>query len=76
MARLRPIGHEDHLSIVEHLDELRSRLLICGAVLFVVFCACFWQNNALINVLNRALPDKRVTHQRSRRSALAIGEAP
>ncbi len=56
MARLRPIGHEDHLSIVEHLDELRSRLLICGAVLLVVFCACFWQNNALINVLNRALP--------------------
>jgi len=23
---LRPIGHEDRLSIVDHLDELRSRL--------------------------------------------------
>ena len=25
---LRPIGHEDRLSIVEHLDELRTRLVI------------------------------------------------
>ncbi len=28
---LRPIGHEDRLSIVDHLDELRSRLIVCGA---------------------------------------------
>ncbi len=56
MKRLRPIGHDDRLSVVEHLDELRSRLIVCTAVLFVAFCACFWQNNALIKVLNRALP--------------------
>jgi sec-independent protein translocase protein TatC len=56
VARLRPIGHEDHLSIVEHLDELRTRLLLCGGVLLVVFCGCFWQNQALISALNRALP--------------------
>lgn len=56
MARLRPIAHEDQLSIVEHLDELRSRLIVCFAVLFVAFGVCFWQNTALINALNRALP--------------------
>ncbi len=56
MKRLRPIGHDDTLSVVDHLDELRSRLIVCVAVLFVAFCACFWQNNALIKVLNRALP--------------------
>ncbi len=56
MKRLRPISHDDRLSVVEHLDELRSRLMVCAAVLFVAFCACFWQNNALIRVLNRALP--------------------
>jgi sec-independent protein translocase protein TatC len=56
MTRLRPIGHEDQLSIVDHLDELRQRLFVCFGVLFVAFCLCFWQNQALIQVLNRALP--------------------
>ena len=53
---LRPIGHEDRLSIVDHLDELRSRLIVSGAVLIVAFGICFWQNHALLSLLNRALP--------------------
>ena len=53
---LRPIGHEDRLSIVDHLDELRSRLIVCGIALVIAFLACFWQNQALLKVLNRALP--------------------
>lgn len=54
--KLRPIGQEDRLSIIDHLDELRSRILICLLALLVAFCVCFWQNNALLNALNRALP--------------------
>ncbi len=54
---LRPIGHEDRLSIVDHLDELRSRLIVCGLALVVAFGFCFWQNQALLKILNRALPD-------------------
>ncbi len=38
---LRPIGHEDRLSIVDHLDELRSRLIVCGGALVVAFALCF-----------------------------------
>jgi sec-independent protein translocase protein TatC len=53
---LRPIGHEDRLSIVDHLDELRTRLVICLAALAVAFAVCFWQNHALLDLLNRALP--------------------
>jgi sec-independent protein translocase protein TatC len=53
---LRPIGHEDRLSIVDHLDELRNRLFVCLAVLAVAFAVCYWQNNTLLNLLNRALP--------------------
>ena len=34
-STLRPIRHEDRLSLVEHLDELRTRLIIC-VVAFVV----------------------------------------
>jgi sec-independent protein translocase protein TatC len=53
---LRPIGHEDRLSVVDHLDELRSRLFICGAVLAVAFGLCFWQNSLLLKALNKPLP--------------------
>jgi sec-independent protein translocase protein TatC len=53
---IRPIGHEDRLSIVDHLDELRSRLIVCMVALGVAFAICFWQNHALLDVLNRALP--------------------
>jgi sec-independent protein translocase protein TatC len=53
---LRPIGHEDRLSMVEHLDELRSRLIICVGVLVVAFAVCFAINHSLLRVLNRALP--------------------
>jgi sec-independent protein translocase protein TatC len=53
---LRPIGHDDRLSIVDHLDELRSRLIICLVALLVAFGVCFWQNHALLDLLNRALP--------------------
>jgi sec-independent protein translocase protein TatC len=59
--KLRPIGHEDRLSIIDHLDELRTRLFICGGVILVVFCLCFWQNAHLLTILNRALPDSAKT---------------
>lgn len=54
--KLRPIGHEDRLSIIDHLDELRSRVIVCLAALLAVFCVCFWQNKPLLNALNRPLP--------------------
>jgi sec-independent protein translocase protein TatC len=60
---LRPIGHEDRLSIVDHLDELRTRLIICGVALVVAFGFCFWQNQRLLDALNRALPDTPATSQ-------------
>lgn len=53
---LRPIGHEDRLSIIDHLDELRTRLIISGIALVIAFGVCFWQNHALLDILNRALP--------------------
>ncbi len=58
---LRPIGHEDRLSIVDHLDELRSRLIVTGIMLVVAFGVCFWQNHALLTILNRALPENPTT---------------
>jgi sec-independent protein translocase protein TatC len=58
---LKPIGHDDRLTIVDHLDELRTRLMISAATLVVVFAVCFWQNHALLNFLNQPLKDSTPT---------------
>lgn len=59
MARvLRPIGHEERLSVVDHLGELRSRLIVCALAVAVAFGFCFWQNNRLLHLLNSPLPSQ------------------
>jgi sec-independent protein translocase protein TatC len=54
-AALRPVGYDDRLSLVEHLDELRTRLIICVAAFVVCFGVAFWQNDALLDIMNRPL---------------------
>ena len=49
------IGHEERLSVVEHLDELRTRLIVSLAVLAVAFGFCLWQNHSLLHIVNRPL---------------------
>jgi sec-independent protein translocase protein TatC len=58
---LKPIAHDDRLSIVDHLDELRSRLVVCAATFAVLFAICFWQNHALLDVLNVPLKNSTPT---------------
>jgi sec-independent protein translocase protein TatC len=48
---IRPVGHEEHLSLVEHLDELRTRLIICLVAIGVAFAFCFWQNHELLHLI-------------------------
>ncbi|HEX5894538.1 MAG TPA: twin-arginine translocase subunit TatC, partial [Solirubrobacterales bacterium] len=60
MARLRPVGFEDRLTLVEHLDELRTRIIISIAAFAVAFGLCMWQNNRLLDIINEPLPDDRV----------------
>ena len=56
MRRIRPIGHEDRLSIVEHLDELRSRLIISILAFGVAWALTAWQNHLVLEIVNRPLP--------------------
>jgi sec-independent protein translocase protein TatC len=58
VPRIKPIDHEDRLSIVEHLDELRTRLIVCALVFAVSFGLCLWQNHLLLDIANNPLPDK------------------
>jgi len=59
MARLRPVDFEDRLTLVEHLDELRTRLIIAGSAFAVAFALCFWQNDRLLDIANAPLPGDR-----------------
>jgi sec-independent protein translocase protein TatC len=52
---LRPIKHEDRLSLVEHLDELRTRIIICVTVFVAAFALCFWQDEVVLDIINRPL---------------------
>jgi sec-independent protein translocase protein TatC len=60
MLRALPIGpravdHDDQLSTVGHLDELRARLIASLVVIAVAFGFCFWQNHRLLHVIDRPL---------------------
>lgn len=55
-----PVGHEDRLSLVEHLDELRTRILVSLAAVGVAFALCFWPGRELLfEVANAPLPAAR-----------------
>jgi sec-independent protein translocase protein TatC len=62
---IRPIGHEDRLSLVEHLDELRRRLIVSIVLLGVAFAGCVAFNGSLLSILNRPL--ERTTQQSIRK---------
>ncbi|MBJ7353832.1 MAG: twin-arginine translocase subunit TatC [Thermoleophilaceae bacterium] len=57
MGKIKPIAHEDELSLVEHLDELRTRLLIIIAAFVAVLAVCFWQNDKILEIVNGPLPE-------------------
>ncbi len=56
-----PVGHEDRLTLVEHLDELRSRIVISVSAFAVALGVCFWQNNLLLKIVNEPLPSDHET---------------
>jgi sec-independent protein translocase protein TatC len=57
MARMRPVSHEDQLTLVEHLDELRTRIVVCILVFGVALGLCFWQDELLLEIASAPLPD-------------------
>lgn len=55
----RMIGADDELTIVEHLDELRRRLIVCVGALVVAFAAAYVLRDQIIDVLKTPLPEIR-----------------
>src|SRR5271163_3572105 len=52
------IGHEDRVSVVDHLEELRGRLIISLAALAVAFGFSVWQNHPLLHIINKPLSEQ------------------
>jgi sec-independent protein translocase protein TatC len=56
VPRIKPIGHEDQLSVVDHLDELRSRTMVALAAFLVAFGLTTWQSDLVLAIVNAPLP--------------------
>jgi sec-independent protein translocase protein TatC len=59
MARLKPAEFDERMTLVEHLDELRSRIIISIVAFGIAFALCFWQDNLMLDIANEPLPDDR-----------------
>jgi sec-independent protein translocase protein TatC len=56
VRRIKPASFDDRMSLVDHLDELRARLVVCLAVFGVALAMCFWQNHLLLEIASAPLP--------------------
>lgn len=59
MGKLAPVSHDQRLSLVDHLDELRTRLIVTLGAFAVAFGLAFWQNNLVLRIANAPLPSGR-----------------
>ncbi len=57
----RRLGHGEHAELVDHLDELRSRLIVSLVALSAAFAVAYAFHGRLLEWLNRSLP---VEHRR------------
>ena len=54
-AALSSVGHDQQLTLVAHLDELRTRLIVALMAVGIAFGFCFWQNGRLLHIINAPL---------------------
>jgi sec-independent protein translocase protein TatC len=54
--RLKPAQFDERMTLVEHLDELRNRIIFCGIVLVIAIGVAFWQDELLLDIANDPLP--------------------
>ena len=57
MARVRPVGYEDRLTLVDHLTELRTRIIISIVALVAASIVAGWQNDFVLELVNEPLED-------------------
>jgi sec-independent protein translocase protein TatC len=58
VARARRVKPDEQLTLVEHLDELRTRIIVVLAVLTIGVGLAFYKSDAILNYLADPLPHK------------------
>jgi len=56
MAKLKSVKHDEQLTLVDHLDELRTRIIASIIFLVVCFAVCFWQSHFILSIASHPLP--------------------
>ncbi len=51
MARIRRVKPDDELTLVEHLDELRVRLIVSLLVLTIAVAGCYYESHAILHFI-------------------------
>jgi sec-independent protein translocase protein TatC len=60
VPRIKRIAHGDEAPLVDHLGELRSRIVASLSAFGVALGLCFWQNHMLLDLLRRPIGDKQL----------------
>jgi sec-independent protein translocase protein TatC len=60
VARLKPAEFDDRMTLVEHLDELRSRIIFTLIFLGAAFALCFWQSDLLFDAAREPLDGREL----------------
>jgi len=53
--RIKAVDHDERISTVDHLEELRSRLILALVAVAVAFGISFWQNHQLLRLIDAPL---------------------
>ena len=60
MPRIKRIAHHESAPLVEHLTELRARIVASLGAFAVALGLCFWQNHMLLDFLRGPIGDKQL----------------
>ena len=60
MPRIKRLTHEEEAPLVDHLGELRTRIVASLSAFGVALGLCFWQNHMLLDLLRRPIGDKQL----------------
>jgi sec-independent protein translocase protein TatC len=58
VARARRVKPDEQLTLVEHLDELRTRIIVVLSVFTIAVGLAFYKSGAILNFLATPLPDQ------------------
>ncbi len=70
----RRLEHGEEATVVEHLGELRTRIVFCLLALAVTFAVAYAFHGTLLGWLNKPLPKNPTTHQQIKPVTLAVTE--